>query len=88
MSGRPAKTRGRIGKAENLFLDPHPHTYGIFQMPNKDEILISVYGRNAPDAAKFGIGATTLGEIERATEARRELSDAQSTAKSGPVRRD
>jgi hypothetical protein len=53
-----------------------------------DEILVSVYGTNAPDAAKFGVGATTLAEIERATEARRELSDAQSTTKTGPVRRE
>ena len=57
-------------------------------MSNKDEILISVYGRNAPAAARFGVGASTLREIEEATAARRELSDAQSTAKSGPVRRD
>jgi hypothetical protein len=57
-------------------------------MSNKDEILISVYGRNAPEAAKFGVGATTLAEIERAAEARRELSDAQSTTTGGPVRRD
>jgi hypothetical protein len=54
----------------------------------KSEILVNVYGTDAPDAAKFGVGATTLAEIERATEARRELSDQQSTAKSGPVRRD
>jgi hypothetical protein len=53
-----------------------------------DEILVSVYGSNPPDAAKFGVGATTLADIERATEARRELSDAQSTEKSGSVRRD
>jgi hypothetical protein len=53
-----------------------------------DEILVSVYGTNAPDAAKFGVGATTLADIERATEARRELSDVQSTTKTGPVRRE
>jgi hypothetical protein len=44
--------------------------------------------RDAPDAAKFGVGATTLADIERATEARRELSDQQSTTTSGPVRRE
>jgi hypothetical protein len=53
-----------------------------------EKILVSVYGTDAPDAAKFGVGATTLAEIEHATEARRELSDAQSTEKTGPVRRD
>jgi hypothetical protein len=65
----------------------------IFQMSNTsnkttDEILVSVYGGDAPDAAKFGVGAITQADIERATEARRELSDAQSTEKTGPVRRD
>jgi hypothetical protein len=55
---------------------------------NKYEILINTYGRNAPDAAEFGVGATTLADIERATEARLELSDAQSNEKSGSVRRD
>jgi hypothetical protein len=55
---------------------------------NKYEILINTYGRNAPDAAEFGVGATTLDEIKQATEGRRELSDAQSTSRRGPVRRD
>jgi hypothetical protein len=52
------------------------------------EILVSVYGSNAPDAAKFGVGTTTLADIERATEARRELSDQQSTTTRGPIRRE
>jgi hypothetical protein len=54
----------------------------------KLEILVDNYGRNAPNAARAGVGATTLREIQEATEARRELSDAQSTTKTGPVRRD
>jgi len=54
----------------------------------KPEILVSVYGTNAPAAARFGVGAITLAEVQKAIDARRELSDAQSTAKSGPVRRD
>jgi hypothetical protein len=52
------------------------------------EILVNTYGTDAPDAAKFGVGASTLREVEKATEARRELSDSQSTTKTGPVRRD
>jgi hypothetical protein len=52
------------------------------------EILISTYGRNAPAAATFGVGATTLAEVQKAIGARRELSDAQSTTKTGPVRRE
>jgi hypothetical protein len=54
----------------------------------KPKILVNVYGTDAPRAAKFGEGATTLSEVERATEARRELSDQQSTTTRGPVRRD
>jgi hypothetical protein len=52
------------------------------------KILVNTYGDDAPAAAKSGEGATTLAEIERATEARRELSDQQSTTITGPVRRD
>ena len=54
----------------------------------KPEILVSVYGTDAPAAAKFGEGATTFAEVQQATEARRELSDQQSTTLTGPVRRD
>jgi hypothetical protein len=58
-------------------------------MSNKrTKILVNTYGDDAPDAAKFGVGATTLADIERAAEARRELSDRQSTTQTGPVRRD
>jgi hypothetical protein len=55
-------------------------------MSNKDEILISVYGRNAPGAAKFGVGATALAEVQKAIDARRELSDEQSTSERDPIR--
>jgi hypothetical protein len=44
--------------------------------PNDNPILTSVYGRNAPDAAKFGKGATNLAQIKEAAEARRAQSDA------------
>jgi hypothetical protein len=39
-------------------------------------ILVNTYGTKAPDAAKFGVGATTLTEIQKATDARRDASDA------------
>jgi hypothetical protein len=40
--------------------------------PNRPvDILVNVYGRNAPDAAKFGRGATTIQQIQEATDARR-----------------
>jgi len=38
--------------------------------PTKPELRVDVYGRDAPDAAKFGVGARTLAEIEKATKAR------------------
>jgi hypothetical protein len=53
----------------------------------KKEILVNTYGRNAPDAAKFGVGATALEQIKQATDARRALSNEQSTTR-GPVRKD
>jgi hypothetical protein len=34
------------------------------------EILVDTYGKTAPAAAKAGVGARTLDEIKRATEAR------------------
>ena len=40
-------------------------------MSDKQEILTDVYGKSAPDAAKFDVGATNLAEIEEATQARR-----------------
>ena len=39
-------------------------------------ILVNTYRTKAPDAAKFGVGATTLTEIQKATDARRDASDA------------
>jgi hypothetical protein len=42
---------------------------------SSDEILVNTYGTNAPDAAKFGKGATNLAQINEATEARRAQSD-------------
>jgi hypothetical protein len=53
-----------------------------------DEILVNVYGRQAPKAARFGVGAQTLRDVEEATQARRDLSEQQSTTTRGPVRRD
>ena len=35
-----------------------------------EEIRVDVYGKPAPDAAKFGVGATTLAEIEQANKGR------------------
>lgn len=35
------------------------------------EILVDVYGNRAPDAAKFGVGASDRAAIEQATDARR-----------------
>jgi len=52
------------------------------------DVLVDNYGRNAPDAARFGVGARSLEDIQKATDARRELSREQSTPKTGPVRRD
>lgn len=54
----------------------------------KTEILHDVYGKDAPNAAKAGVGARSLDEIKQATNARRELSRQQSTPKTGPVRKD
>jgi hypothetical protein len=40
--------------------------------PNqKPEINVNVYGKDAPAAAKAGVGARTLAEIREATDARR-----------------
>jgi hypothetical protein len=41
-------------------------------MSDNKDYLIDTYGRSAPDAAKFGVGAATLDGIKRATDARRE----------------
>ena len=57
---------------------------------NKPSININVYGKDAPDAATFGKGASTLAEIKQATSARDNLSKSkrQSTPTRGPVRND
>jgi hypothetical protein len=55
---------------------------------DQTEILVDTYGTVAPDAAKFGVGATTQADVKRATDARTELSDQQSNPGRGPVRRD
>ena len=40
-------------------------------MTNKPSILTDVYGKDAPAAAKFGVGARTLADVQKATGARR-----------------
>jgi hypothetical protein len=54
------------------------------------KIIIDNYGsKDAPDAAKFGVGAKTFGLRERRHHrARDNLSKGQSTPGGGPVRRD
>jgi len=37
----------------------------------KPDHLTDVYGKTAPAAAKFGVGAANLAEIQEATDARR-----------------
>jgi hypothetical protein len=44
-------------------------------MPDKENTLVDVYGKNAPDAAKFGVGAKTLSEVQKATDARQRASE-------------
>jgi hypothetical protein len=41
------------------------------------DIPVSVYGKNPPRAAEFGKGASTLSEIEQATDARCKLSESR-----------
>jgi hypothetical protein len=55
-----------------------------------DKIVVEIdsYGSSTPvPAATFGVGASTLAEINQATEARRELISQQSDTRDGPVRR-
>jgi hypothetical protein len=53
-----------------------------------DEIFVNTYGtKDVPNAARFGVGAGSLSEIQDAITKRDELSDLQSTTR-GPVRRD
>jgi hypothetical protein len=47
-------------------------TYPMSNQPNeKPPINVNVYGRNAPDAAKAGVGARTIEQIREATDAQR-----------------
>jgi hypothetical protein len=50
-------------------------------MTDKTEILTSKYGATAPKAAKFGVGAATLEEINQATEAARANTNATAPRK-------
>jgi hypothetical protein len=62
----------------------HIQTQGFyFKMSNNNDIRVDVYGTDAPDAAKFGKGATTLAEVKQATQARVDLSKNQSTGREG-----
>jgi hypothetical protein len=49
--------------------------------PEAPEILISTYGKDAPDAAKFDVGAQTRQQVEQAADARRAMSDASKPRK-------
>jgi hypothetical protein len=55
----------------------------------KPTINVSVYGENAPAGATFGKGAKKdLASVKEMTDARRSLSEKQSTPTRGPVRRE
>jgi hypothetical protein len=56
----------------------------------KPEIFVDTYGRNAPNAARAGVGATTQADVEKATAARANLVNEQNdnAARGRPVRRD
>jgi hypothetical protein len=54
----------------------------------KPTINVSVYGENAPAGATFGKGAKDLASVKEMTDARRSLSEKQSTPTRGPVRRE
>jgi hypothetical protein len=58
-------------------------------MTTAEKINVDTYGtKDVPAAADFQRAATSLAEIQDAIDKRTELSDHQSTTKSGPVRRD
>ena len=60
-------------------------------MSNNNEVAIRIdnYGHDAPKAARFGVGATDIAEVNEATAARRALSNQQSTARGvTPISRD
>lgn len=40
-------------------------------------VLTDVYGKGAPDAAKFGVGATDRAGVEQSTQARRDQKPGQ-----------
>jgi hypothetical protein len=64
----------------------HHHTkqqIGTIMTKQSDEILTDTYGRNAPDAAKFGKGATSREQIDEATAAQRASSNASAPRKYG-----
>jgi hypothetical protein len=54
----------------------------------KPTINVSVYGENARAGATFGKGAKDLASIKEMTDARRSLSEKQSTPTRGQVRND
>jgi hypothetical protein len=56
-------------------------------MSDDTQLLISSYGRDAPDAAVFNKGVTTHAEIKQTVDARRNLS-AKKLASRGPIRKD
>lgn len=56
-------------------------------MSESNNILVDVYGRDAPDAAKFGVGAKTITDVEKATDARRNASEAPESYDGSPRRR-
>lgn len=55
---------------------------------SKPAININTYGKDAPAGATFGKGAKDLASIKEMTDARRSLSEKQSTPTRGPVRND
>jgi len=59
-------------------------------MSNNNEATIRIdnYGRNAPKAAKFGVGATDIAQVNEACDVRRQLSEQQSRPTAGPISRD
>jgi hypothetical protein len=57
-------------------------------MSDNPTIRVDVYGQKPPKAATFGRGATNLAQINEATEARRNLSNRQSTGCNCPDSKD
>jgi hypothetical protein len=70
-----------MGIRQALFLFPHI-IWSLINMSEsevyqKQEPLISVYGKNPPKAAEFGVGARTIEEIRDAAQKRRDLQPGQ-----------